>query len=49
MAVFSDLEARAYYLDAVSWAVKQDITTGTTTTTFSPKDNCTHAYRAYNK
>ena len=33
---FSDLDASAYYYDAVLWAVKQGITSGTSATTFGP-------------
>ncbi len=33
----------AYYADAVLWAVKEDITKGTTNTTFSPDADCTRA------
>ena len=40
--VFTDLSPTGFYLDAVAWAVEKNITTGTTATTFSPKDNCTH-------
>lgn len=40
---FTDVKASAYYADAVLWAVKKDITKGTTATTFSPNDNCTRA------
>ena len=40
--VFTDLSPTGFYLDAVAWAVDKNITTGTTATTFSPKDNCTH-------
>ena len=40
---FTDVKASAYYADAVLWAVKEDVTTGTTNTTFSPDANCTRA------
>lgn len=40
---FTDMKASAYYADAVLWAVKKDVTKGTTATTFSPNDNCTRA------
>ena len=33
---FTDVSADAYYYDAVLWAVKQGITSGTSATTFSP-------------
>ena len=50
---FTDVAADAYYADAVLWAVKENITRGTTNTTFSPDTNCTRAqivtflWRAY--
>ena len=34
---------RIRYADAVLWAVKEDITKGTTNTTFSPDADCTRA------
>ena len=40
---FTDVAASAYYYDAVLWAVEQDITKGTSETTFSPDDTCTRA------
>lgn len=40
---FTDVKASAYYADAVLWAVKEDVTKGTTNTTFSPDVNCTRA------
>ena len=40
---FADVKSTAYYADAVLWAVKQDITKGTTNTTFSPDADCTRA------
>ena len=40
---FVDVPASAYYADAVKWAVEQGITTGTSTTTFSPEASCTRA------
>ena len=52
---FADVKSTAYYADAVLWAVKEDITKGTTNTTFSPNADCTRAqivtflYRAFNK
>ena len=33
---FADVKSAAYYADAVLWAVKENITRGTTNTTFSP-------------
>lgn len=38
---FSDVDQDAYYYDAVQWAVKQGIASGTTETTFSPDKNAT--------
>ena len=52
---FADVKSTAYYADAVLWAVENDITKGTTNTTFSPNADCTRAqivtflYRAFNK
>ena len=40
---FADVKSTAYYADAVLWAVKEDITKGTTSTTFSPDADCTRA------
>ena len=40
---FVDVKSTAYYADAVLWAVKEDITKGTTNTTFSPDADCTRA------
>ena len=40
---FTDVKSDAYYADAVLWAVKEDVTKGTTATTFSPDANCTRA------
>ncbi len=40
---FSDVQAGAYYYDAVQWAVQKGIASGTTETTFSPDQNCTRA------
>lgn len=40
---FTDVAAGAYYADAVLWAVKENITNGSTPTTFSPDANCTRA------
>ena len=40
---FADVKSSAYYADAVLWAVKEDITKGTTNTTFSPDADCTRA------
>lgn len=50
---FYDVLANAYYFDSVQWAVKNGITSGTSTTTFSPNQTCTKAqiitflWRAY--
>jgi S-layer homology domain. len=40
---FTDVPADAYYTKAVLWAVERGITSGTTDTTFSPKQVCTRA------
>ena len=40
---FTDVPSGAYYEDAVIWAVKKDITSGTSATTFDPSGNCTRA------
>ena len=40
---FADVKSTAYYADAVLWAVREDITKGTTSTTFSPDADCTRA------
>ena len=40
---FADVKSGAYYADAVLWAAKNDITKGTSATTFSPDADCTRA------
>ena len=40
---FADVKSTAYYADAVLWAVKENITKGSTNTTFSPDADCTRA------
>ena len=40
---FADVSVGSYYYDAVLWAVEQGITSGTSTTTFSPAASCTRA------
>ncbi len=40
---FTDVPEGTFYHDAVIWALSRSITTGTTDTTFSPKDLCTRA------
>ena len=40
---FADVDANAYYADAVAWAVAEGITSGTSATTFSPNAPCTRA------
>ena len=40
---FYDVPNNAYFYEAVKWAVKNGITTGTTTSTFSPDATCTRA------
>ncbi len=50
---FKDVKSGAYYYDAVLWAVKNEITNGTSETTFSPDQTCTRGqivtflYRAF--
>ena len=50
---FVDVADSAYYADAVKWAVAENVTAGTSATTFSPDASCTRAqivtflYRAY--
>ncbi len=52
-APFSDVKSNAYYALAVDWAVANNVTTGTSPTTFSPNDPCTRGqivaflWRAY--
>lgn len=40
---FTDVAASAYYASAVNWAVENNVTNGTSTTTFSPNADCTRA------
>ena len=40
---FTDVNTGSYYGEAVMWAIANDVTTGTTGTTFSPDNNCTRA------
>ncbi len=40
---FIDVAKDAWYYDAVYWAVENNITVGTSETTFSPEDPCTRA------
>ncbi len=40
---FTDVSADTYYYDAVLWAAENEITKGTTNTTFSPDKDCTRA------
>ena len=50
---FTDVVSDAFYADAISWAVANNVTNGTSNTTFSPNADCTRAeivtflYRAY--
>ena len=52
-SAFTDVPSTADYAQAVAWAVKEEITAGTSATTFSPGTTCTRAqivtflYRAY--
>jgi hypothetical protein len=41
--VFTDVDQDAYYAEAVAWAVANEITKGTSETTFSPDEDCTRA------
>lgn len=41
---FSDVPANTWYTNAVLWAVKNNITTGMTATTFEPETTCTRAH-----
>ncbi len=40
---FNDVKPGDYYYDAVLWAVEENVTTGTSATTFSPVGTCTSA------
>ena len=40
---FIDVAENAYYYNAVAWAVRNGITSGTSATTFGPDDKCTRA------
>ena len=40
-ANFTDVKSDTFYADAVNWAVANNVTNGTSDTTFSPNDNCT--------
>ena len=40
---FADVANNAYYVRAVEWMLKREVTQGTTETTFSPNLNCTRA------
>ena len=40
---FADVKNSAYYVDAVEWMLKREVTQGTAETTFSPNLNCTRA------
>ena len=50
---FDDVVIGSYYEDAIAWAVSNDVTVGTSASTFSPDSDCTRAqlvtflYRAY--
>lgn len=54
-ASFTDVPGNSEYAPAVSWAVQQGITSGTSKTTFAPDGTCTRGqivtflYRAYGK
>ena len=38
---FTDVSVKQYYAEPVAWAVENEVTTGTTATTFSPNQVCT--------
>ncbi len=38
---FTDVAGNAYYFNPVKWAVENDVTKGTSETTFSPDASCT--------
>ena len=40
---FTDVKTNTWYANAVEWAVKKKVTTGTSATTFSPDATCTRA------
>ncbi len=40
---FEDVAVGSYYEDAVAWALRNAVTSGTSTTTFSPNKTCTRA------
>ncbi len=40
---FSDVKSSDYFYSPVNWAVQNEITKGTTSTTFSPDQGCTRA------
>ncbi len=40
---FTDVKSDDWFYDAVKWALDQKITTGTSTTTYSPNQGCTRA------
>ena len=43
MNPFTDISVGDYYADAVLWAVKENVTAGTSAATFSPDADCTRA------
>lgn len=51
----TDVPADSYYKDAVLWASKNGVTSGTSATTFAPENGCTRGqivtflYRQMNK
>ena len=42
-ASFTDVKSDAFYADAINWAVANNVTNGTSATTFSPYASCTRA------
>ncbi|MCD8017800.1 MAG: S-layer homology domain-containing protein [Oscillospiraceae bacterium] len=43
VAAMTDVDADAYYADAIAWALEYGITTGTSDSTFDPSAECTRA------
>ena len=43
IGTFNDVKPTDWFADAVAWAVEENITTGTSATTFSPANTCTRA------
>ena len=43
---FTDVKSDTFYADAINWAVANNVTNGTSNTTFSPNADCTRARRS---